>query len=471
MIATPARTPVARFAALVEQRLGLRFEQAQWGELETLLVERAADGVERYLERLGSSSSQQEWKTLAERLTVGETYFLRHPTQLETLVDQVLPAFLRQSPQVRVLCAGCSTGEEPYSVALMARQSARVDASRLRILGIDVNPRAIAQARRACYSPWSLRAVPLALREQWFQRTPAGFALQPKVRDQVIFEERNLLEEAPAFWAPGSFHAILFRNVVLYFPPEVMRKIIARMAQSLVPGGYLFLGPSETLRGISEDFELLRSGDAFYYRLRQPALPATVALSAPSAVLRTPPASSLTPPPVAPPKEAAPPDGLEGVLRLLEEERYTEAWALLESLPQAMQPRGLLLRAVLHLHAGRLDEAERMGRQLTSSGGAEAAAHYLLGLCLEQAGDEVGARNRYNAAVRSDPTFALGHLRAGTLARRAGDVGAARVALRMALSLLPQEQPLHLSLFGAGFGRHGLMQVGLQELQACTEVS
>jgi chemotaxis protein methyltransferase CheR len=460
VIAAPARTPVARFAALVEQRLGLHFEPAQWGELETLLAERAAGGVERYLDRLGSTSSQEEWKTLAERLTVGETYFLRHPTQLETLVEQVLPSFLRQSAQVRVLCAGCSTGEEPYSVALMARESARVDVSRVRLLGIDVNPRAIAQARRACYSPWSLRAVPLSMREHWFQRTPAGFALQPKVRDQVIFEERNLLEEAPAFWAPGSFHAILFRNVVLYFPPEVMRKIIARMAQALVPGGYLFLGPSETLRGISEDFELLRSGDAFYYRLRQPAPPASVA-----------PRSSPTPPPVAPPKEAAPPDGLDGVLRLLEEERYTEAWARLESLPQASQSRGMLLRAVLHLHAGRLDEAERMGRQLTSAGTSEAAAHYLLGLCLEQAGDEAGARTRYNAAVRADPTFALGHLRAGTLARRAGDVGSARVALRMALSLLPQEQPLHLSLFGAGFGRHGLMQVGLQELQACTEIS
>ncbi len=477
MIATPARTPVARFAALVEQRLGLHFEQGQWGELESVLVERAAGGVERYLERLGTTtSSQEEWKALAERLTVGETYFLRHPTQLETLVDQVLPSFLRQSSQVRVLCAGCSTGEEPYSVALMARESARVDASRVRILGIDVNPKAIAHARRACYSPWSLRAVPLGMREHWFQRSPAGFALQPKVRDQVIFEERNLLEEAPAFWAPGSFHAILFRNVVLYFPQEVMRKIIARMAQALVPGGYLFLGPSETLRGISEDFELLRSGDAFYYRLRQPALPASVALSHPTVALRAsaPPSSTpppLAPPPVEPPRPAAPPDGLEGVLRLLEEERYTEAWALLESLPQAAQPRGMLLRAVLHLHAGRLDEAERMARQLTTGGTSEAAAHYLLGLCLEQAGDETGARNRYNAAVRSDPTFALGHLRAGTLARRAGDVGAARVALRMALSLLPQEQPLHLSLFGAGFGRHGLMQVGLQELQACTEVS
>ncbi|HEX8823622.1 MAG TPA: CheR family methyltransferase, partial [Archangium sp.] len=407
---------------------------------------------------------QEEWKALAERLTVGETYFLRHPTQLEALVEQVLPSFLRQSPQVRVLCAGCSTGEEPYSVALMARESGRVDASRLRLLGIDVNPRAIAHARRACYSPWSLRAVPLAMRDQWFQHTPEGFALQPQVRDQVIFEERNLLEDAPAFWAPGSFHAILFRNVVLYFPPEVMRKIIARMAQSLVPGGYLFLGPSETLRGISEDFELLRAGDAFYYRLRQPVSSASAAASPPPAV--APPAR----PSVSVPTVAASLDGLDEVLRLLEGERYTEAWTHLESLPQATQPKGLLLRAVLHLNAGRLDQAERLGRQLVASGSNEASAQYLLGLCLEQAGDEVGARARYNAAVRAEPTFALGYLRAGTLARRAGNGVEARVSLRMALSLLPQEKPLHLALFGAGFGRHGLMQVVLQELQDCTEV-
>lgn len=462
MIAAATRTPLVRFVALVEQRLGLHYEEAQWGELAPLLAERAAGcGVDRYLAQLATSASQAEWKALAERLTVGETYFLRHPTQLETLVDQVLPSFLRQTPTLRVLCAGCSTGEEPYSVALLARERGRVDSSRLRLLGIDVNPRAIAHARRACYSPWSLRAVPSAMRQQWFQRTPEGFALQPQVRDQVIFEERNLLEEASAFWAPGSFHAILCRNVILYFPPDVIRRIIARMAQALVPGGYLFMGPSETLRGISEEFELLRGGDAFYYRLKPPAPPTVpVARAVPSPVER------VAPPPPAP---APPPDGLDGVLHLLSAERYTEAWAYLESLPESSSPNALLLRAVLHLHAGRLSQAEQLGRQLATVSATEASAHYLLGLCLEQGGDEAGARGRYAASVRAEPTFALAHLRAGTLARRAGDMVEARVALRMAVSLLPQEKPLHLSLFGGGFGRHGLMQVGLQELQACTE--
>jgi chemotaxis protein methyltransferase CheR len=249
------------------------------------------------------------------------------------------------------------------------------------------------------------------------------------------------------------------------------------MAQSLVPGGYLFLGPSETLRGISEDFELLRSGDAFYYRLRSGPAPAATQPPAPAPQpSRTPvplpmrSAASVPAPPPAPAPPAAParPAGLDEVLRLLERERYGEAESRLESLPEATQPLGRLLYAVLHLHAGRLREAEKVGRELVMQGAERASANYLLGLCGEQSGDEAAARTRYAEAVRADPTFALAHLRAGTLARRAGDVASARVALRMALSLLPQEDALHLSLFGGGFGRHGLMQVGLQELQACS---
>ncbi len=485
---TAADISVTRFAALVEQLLGLQPDEGRARELLTVLTERAGGDVEGYLQRLATEPGPEELRQLAERLTIGETYFLRHPTQLETLVSEVLPTLLRQHSTVRVLSAGSSSGEEAYSVALLARESnGRVDISRLRLLGIDVNPRALALARRAIYSPWALRAVSPALREKWFQRQPAGgFALSPKLRDQVVFEERNLTADAPAFWAPESFHVILCRNVLLYFAPELVRQIIARMAQSLVPGGYLFLGPSETLRGISDDFELLRSGDAFYYRLRSGGpVPAAVHTPAPasqpartpapvstpsrgsSAVPSQPPARTPAP---APPAAPAQSEGLDEVLRLLERERYGEAESRLESLPEATQPLGRLLYAVLHLHAGRLREAEKLGRELVMQGAERASASYLLGLCGEQSGDEAAARTRYAEAVRADPTFALAHLRAGTLARRAGDVATARIALRMALSLLPQEDALHLSLFGGGFGRHGLMQVGLQELQACSEV-
>jgi chemotaxis protein methyltransferase CheR len=446
MTAVPT-SPVSRFAALVERHLGLVPDDGRWRELETVLEERAGGDVAGYLGRLAAAPEPDELRALAERLTVGETYFLRHPAQLDALVDNVLPSLLRQASTVRVLSAGSSTGEEAYSVALLARERGRVDVSRLRLLGIDVNPRALELARRACYSPWSLRSMSPAMRQRWFQRTPEGFALSPQVRDRVVFEERNLMLEAPAFWAAGSFHVILCRNVLLYFAPEMVRQIIARMAQALVPGGYLFLGPSETLRGISEEFDLKREGDAFYYQLKAPAPPAP--RPTPPAGLQ--PERAATPPPVPPP-----PDGVAEVLRLVEQERHEEAWARLEALPESARSEAGLLRAVLHLHAGRLREAERLGRELATSGPERAAAYYLLGVCGEQAGDEAAARARYTEALRVEPTFALAQLRIGTLARRSGDLAGARVALRMALSLLSREKALYLSLLGGGFGRHGL---------------
>ncbi|MDC0712316.1 methyltransferase domain-containing protein [Stigmatella sp. ncwal1] len=472
---------VNRFATFVERRLGLAPVPNGGRELEALLAEKSArSGLAAYLEKLEAAGSQDvELRTLAERLTVGETYFFRHMAQLQALVAEVLPRVQREGRPARVLCAGCSSGEEAYSVAILGRENPHVEPERLFITGVDVNPRAIERARKARYAAWSLRSCPEALRERWFHVLPNGdFEPKPSARERVHFEERNLLEEDPAFWAPGSFDVILCRNVTLYFTPEVTRAVIARLERALTPGGALLLGPSETPRGFSDAFEVLQVGEAFYHRRKTGLTPAPVPRSLegalpPAAALRwsspggaVPALSSWKP---EPPRE---PLGMEQAWRLLDEERYTEAQAWLEQLPEPdrEQSSARLLRAVLHFQGGHFPEAERVGESLVATGRAEAAVYYLLGLCREQAGDEGGARNRYARAVHLEPTFALGHLRLGILARRAQEATPARVALRLALTLLAHEQPLHLTLFGGGFGRHGLMQVCQQELRACAEV-
>jgi chemotaxis protein methyltransferase CheR len=174
----------------------------------------------------------------------------------------------------------------------------------------------------------------------------------------------------------------------------------------------------------------------------------------------------VTPPPL-------PSEGPARAWRLFEEERYAEACQWLEALPvyEREQPLMQLLRAALHLQAGRFQEAERLGAVLAEESSPDAGAHYLLGLCREQAGDGVSARACYERAVHLEPTFALGHLRLGMLARREGASSTARVALRLALTLLAHERPAFLALFGGGFGRHGLMQVCQRELSACAEVA
>ncbi|ADO68290.1 CheR family methyltransferase [Stigmatella aurantiaca] len=472
---------VNRFATFVERRLGLAPVPNGGRELEALLAEKSArSGLEAYLAKLEAAGNQDaELRLLAERLTVGETYFFRHLAQLQALVAEVLPRVQREGRPARVLCAGCSSGEEAYSVAILCRENALVEPERLSITGVDVNPRAIERARKARYAAWSLRSCPEALRERWFHALPNGdFELRPSARERVLFEERNLLEEDPAFWASGSFDVILCRNVTLYFTPEVTRTVMARLERALTPGGALLLGPSETPRGFSESFEVLQVGEAFYHRRKTGLTPVPMAAPRPLDVASLQAASSVrwmsppTPPAPRMPEPPREPLGMERAWRLLEEERYAEAQAWLEQLPEPdrEQSSARLLRAVLHFQGGHFPEAERVAESLVATGRAEAAVYYLLGLCREQAGDEGGARNRYARAVHLEPTFALGHLRLGILARRAQEATPARVALRLALTLLAHEQPLHLTLFGGGFGRHGLMQVCQQELRACAEV-
>lgn len=472
---------IDRLAGLVERRLGLVPALETRQELATLLADLAPRRRwDDYLDRLETAGpSDPELRALAERLTVGETYFFRHQVQLEALVERVLPWVQREGRPARVLSAGCSTGEEPYSLAILGRESPRVDAERLFITGVDLNPRAIARARWAHYAPWALRSTPEFLRERWFFSLPdGGFALRPDLRDSVVFEERNLLEDSP-FWVPGSFDVILCRNVLIYFSPETARRVIARLEQALTPGGFLFLGPSENLRGLSESFEVQQAGDAFYFQrgraTRATPRPGTltpVATPAPRAT----PVPFATPTPLGgslprPKDAAATPEGTARAWRLFEEERYADARSWLEGLPESEreQPVMQLLRAALHLHAGRFQEAERLSEVLVERGVQGAGANYLLGLCREQAGDGPSARARYERAVHLEPTFALGHLRLGMLARRSGTPLTARVALRLALTLLAHEQPVHLALFGGGFGRHGLMQVCQRELLACLE--
>ncbi|MFL5344979.1 MAG: CheR family methyltransferase [Hyalangium sp.] len=467
-----------RFAAFVERRLGLVPASASKEELAALLEELAPRRQwEDYLEKLESApAGDAALRSLAERLTVGETYFFRHQAQLEALVEEVLPHVQREGRSARVLSAGCSTGEEAYSLAMLARESARVEPSRLFIKGVDLNPRAIERARWAHYSPWALRVTPEPLRERWFHALPGSeFALRPEVSDSVHFEERNLLDEDSGFWAPNSFDVVLFRNVLIYFSPEAARRAIARIEQALTPGGFLFLGPSETLRGLSDAFEVVQAGEAFYFqRGRGASSTARLRIVTPPPIPAAPTAAPAAK--AVPPKPAEPLHKLEGAgraWRLLEEERYAEARSLLETLPEHEREHSLsrLLQAALHLQAGLFREAERLGKALAESGAQGAAAHYLLGLCREQAGDTASARAFYERAVHLEPTFALGHLRLGMLARREGAPTHARVALRLALTLLAHEQPVHLMLFGGGFGRHGLMQVCQRELWACSEVA
>jgi chemotaxis protein methyltransferase CheR len=495
----PGSAHLARFRAIVAARLGLQFEESRSGELAEVFEKLGAaspGGLEPYLRRLeGARSNPDDVRALARHLTVGETYFFRNPEQLRAFAEVALPQRMaaRATPRntkLRILCAGCASGEEAYSLALIAGEQIAHPDEEIAITAVDVNPAALERAAAGRYSAWSLRETPADVRRRWFEAAGREFIVHPAARSVVRFEERNLADEVTDLWLPGIYDVIFCRNVLMYFTPQNAQSVVARIGRSLVADGYLFLGHAESLRDRSEDFDLCQSHNTFYYQRKGhgDGRPSEVAM-----------APSHRPAPDARPDDAMDVGWIESVGRsserireltersevhlgaraapvanpgpeamdLLARERFAEALELLDHVPHATGDADLLLlRAVLLTHSGRLDAAETVCSELRGRGLSSAGAHYLLALCREGAGDLEAAAENDQVAAYLDPDFAMPRLHLGLLARRAGNLGAAQRELEQALVLLATEDASRILLFGGGFTREALLRLCRAELRA-----
>lgn len=171
---------------------------------------------------------------LAEHAVVGETSFWRHAEGLVALARRLAD---RPGP-LRIWCAGCATGEEPYSLAVALLEGGR-DVAADRILATDLSLRALALAQGGLYRARSLRRLPSDLAGRWFQASDQGARVDARAAAPVRFQRHNLLDPPP----PGPFDAVLCRNAIIYFEPQVARAVLARLAGALAPGGLLLLGP------------------------------------------------------------------------------------------------------------------------------------------------------------------------------------------------------------------------------------
>lgn len=498
------RADVERFRVAVAKRLGLNYDNGKLHFLGDVLRQRMeAAGCHRfdsYVERLHTKRGD-EMGALAEHLTVGETFFFRNPDQLRAFAEIVLPGRLRaraRTRQVRVLSAGCASGEEPYSLAILLREAIPdLTSWDVQIVGVDVNPSMLAKGARAQYSAWALRATSEESKRRYFRRDGKSYVLDPTIQRMVTLEERNLVDEDLAFWQPQRFDVVFCCNVIMYFTPEIMREVVNRIGQALAPDGFLFLGHAETLRGLSQDFHLRHTHDTFYYQRRQPsdgltastewtapgppatALPAMVEMTASwvdviqkaseriasLADRRTRPYDDE--PEVSAKAPLARSWDLSVVLEAMRQERYSDALKLLGALPPDAddEPDALLLRAVLLTNNGELGEAEKACARLLALEELNSGAHYVMALCREHAGDIKGAVEHDRTAVYLDSAFAMPHMHRGLMARRAGDVPTAQRELNQALMLLAREDAARVLLFGGGFSRETLLQLCRTELR------
>jgi chemotaxis protein methyltransferase CheR len=261
---------LSEIAALVEKRSGILFDETRLRFFSTrvrehLQVKKLARGAE--LLRI-LKTSNVEYEALLEQLLTQETSFFRYPHVFQAMESKVLPElhvkkFWENPRTLRLWCAGCSTGEEPYSIALTVADALDfAEAWNIHLLATDISRRALQHAERGVYSPRALADLAPKQLENSFAKVGDQFMVKPRLRNLVTFQQMNLVDSAYV----GRFDAIFCMNVLIYFSEEKRKAVIQRLYDALDPGGYLFLGHADSVANAGVKLETIVHGDVRLYQ-------------------------------------------------------------------------------------------------------------------------------------------------------------------------------------------------------------
>lgn len=447
MNATIPDALLREFSDFLASRMGVYFPQSRWADM-LRGIEKAAPalgfrGVEACLRGLMAAAlSRGQVEILAGHLCIGETYFFREPAVFAALENDILPPLIAarraSERRLRIWSAGCCTGEEPYSVAiLLSRLIPDLADWNLSLLGTDINPRFLAAAAHGVYRDWSFRGVPGRLREDYFDVVDGGrYRLATRCRRLVTFDHLNLVDDVypSVLNNTNAMDIVLCRNVLMYFDARTIEAVVRRLGRVVVEGGWLIVGPAELNASLFTDFEMVRLGDAILYR-KGHAQPAT------ASVAGVPPPPVRTTRPDAPVARVAP---YQSALACYEGGDYERVKALLATAGGASPPAlALMARACANL--GELDEACRWCEAAVAADKFNPGLRYLLAAVLEEAGRPEAAVATLRQALYLDQDYVLAHFALGTLHRRMGDAGRAARHYGNARHLLqayPADAPL-----------------------------
>lgn len=428
--------------ALIADRLGLDFGERRQADLERGLARASrnspASTPEAYLAWLASLLQEDpEWAHLAGHLTVGETYFFRDRACFEALEHEVLPALIaaRRSEgplRLRLWSAGCATGEEPYSLAiLLDRLLPDLADWSVTLLATDINPDALARAERGVYREWALRETPPWIRERYLHRRgPETFELAPRIRRSVTFAPLNLARESypSVVTNTSAMDLIVCRNVLMYFTPEAQRAAAARLQRALVTGGWLVVSPAETSTDLFRPLVPVNFPGAILYRNDPTPVTPPLPPWAPETLLLEPPAPVPVVDAPGEPVLREPPSPWE---EQAEEGPVVAATDL-------QRARALADR-------GDLEEAGQVCEAVLATDRLDPEAHILLAAICQERGEIPRALEALRRAIYLAPDSASAHFLLGTLLLRHGERRRARRCLETVVAILspfPPDEPV-----------------------------
>lgn len=428
-----------RFRELVAFRLGLAFPETRQSDLRRGLLRACRSSrlstPEPYVEWLATLSDQSpEWKRLASHLTVGETYFFRDPALFEALEKQILPSLIaaRRAQgllQLRLWSAGCATGEEPYSLAILLDRLLP-DRSRwaLTILATDINLEALHVAQQGIYRQWSFRNTPEWVRTRYFHHQDAqAVEIDPGIRHTAVFAPLNLSDGSYPSVVTNTvaMDLILCRNVLMYFTPQAQRATVARLREALVTGGWLVVSPAEASAELLRPLVPVQCSGAILYHKENAGSP--LASTAERSAVTSSVASSEA-------KPALPDISTPGPVVNLQSDEAVMPAAERERAPG--EAASLLQRARDLADQGQLDEAHRLCERALERDRLDPDAHLLLAAICQERGEVGTAVEALRRAIYLDPDSAPAHFLLGSLLLRQGEQRRGQRSMETAVGLL-----------------------------------
>ena len=419
---------------LAARRIGLRIPDDAHDRFAGMLRERAAHlgyaSLGDYRTFLAGRQATGEWEEFARAFTTGETFFFRDHGQFDLLRLRLLPELIarhRQDKTLRLWSAGCASGEEAYSLAMLVDMLLPGGCGwNILILGTDIDSVAIAKARRARYGKWSFRMIPPALQQRYFHLEGGEYVLDERIRRMVTFRVSNLAGEPfpdpdPELDSGSELHGmdlILCRNVFIYFTSAAVFAVAAKLAAALREGGYLLTAHTELIGHPVQELESRLFAEGVVYQRR-------VKESAPAPAIRRVQVREPVPSPTSP---------------LAWESRHAPAPATPPAppvpAPTASAGEALLKEAKAHADRGEFDVAEQACRKALAVNPLAATPYFLLAQLAQIKGDSTQAKDCLNKAIYLDYRFVAAYLELATLCERAGDILRARTLRRAALGIV-----------------------------------
>lgn len=461
---------ISKFAEFVNIHLGLHFPKKRWGSLRRGIVAATREFAAEYgieddtatcIEWLMASPfTSDRLSILADHLTIGETYFFRDNSLFEIIGDGILPELIgkrRENGRKLVFwSAGCCTGEEPFSLAMMIDYMLPDKSGwDIRILASDISSRFLKKAKEGFFTNWSFRETPQWIIDNYFIRNRNGFEISPRIREMITFDQINLATETVSACFETKIDMILCRNVLMYFDPELRNKAIRQITESLADCGWLAVSPSEAHFVKNPNLKSVRFSEMMLYRKGKHEFEKKAGPIRASEWKRILSAG----------KPADKAEGPTWDLFSAAQSAYAkgnckEASKMLLKLldatflgpgngfPAESDIMALLAKAMMKL--GKPEDAAKWYELAAKSGKPSAENHYLLSTVYRELGCFDKAFESLKRALETDPEFALAHFALGHLAKLEGRPDESAAYLERALDLLTAMAPERILPHGDG---------------------